>query len=801
VVVPNLKLGLKSQVESTRKGVCVGLTEILNCCTEKQATEFSDVLVSALQQALCDDAPTVSAVGAKAFITFYKLVGSTAVDAVVPALLSKLAQGDEVQAELALNGLKQIVSLRPGALFEYLLPSLMASPIQYVSARALGSIAEVCGTQLNFHFQTIVPTLVLELYTTSDKIDKLQSRVKELTEKVEAQVEGGGDGEEGDLEELEDITGELDFETERFVTVKEAAATIMGAVTTQGVHYFISEVGKQVDHETSHRRRTWGVWMLEQFFRRSKAEFNEYVSIFLKYVLSRVAESYVPLLEATSACLQAMSTCVPLEELLKHISFIRSCISSTASTARHATGPASTRMFSATGEFILPLFTLPKSLDPLLAIFLFGLMNGQAFEKENCAEGIAEVAKMAEIAVLKPVLIKATGPLIRVIGDRSPSNVKSAILQALLVLMERGGVSLKAFVPQLQSTFIKSLQDPARDVRQKGACALGRLMALGPKIDLLLSELAGICVQADSNAIKTSVMEAIASVLLEGGGKATPAVLGKVRAAVITSVLSDDDAVRGVVGKCLSALATHLDPAEVTDMLMDLVDGAKWSQDSNQRAAGRLIGCASLLQGAGDTVEQDLREETFELIRHGIQSVQMTVKAAACTSLGIIFAYAPVGALSTAVGDGNAPKATARAAIRAFIPALCDAAVEEESSEVRVEALSAIKYAARNYYVATSQHMKLLLPPIVHQLKGIDIRVKYSAERALKALSEGQSLSKDKEGGAVAPVDPSMAFLNPTFATYLVSPSSGGEATTKQYARDYVKRITSRQAADSDDER
>ena len=49
--------------------------------------------------------------------------------------------------------------------------------------------------------------------------------------------------------------------------------------------------------------------------------------------------------------------------------------------------------------------------------------------RETAADVIAELAAMADPAVLKPYLIKTSGPLIRVVGDRFPSNVKAAILQ------------------------------------------------------------------------------------------------------------------------------------------------------------------------------------------------------------------------------------------------------------------------------------------------------------------------------------------------------------------------------------
>ncbi len=72
---------------------------------------------------------------------------------------------------------------------------------------------------------------------------------------------------------------------------------------------------------------------------------------------------------------------------------------------------------------------------------------------------------VAPAEALKPHLVKATGPLIRVLGDRYPSEVKAAIVRALLAQLDKGGPGLKAFAPQLQTTLVKCLADPSKTVR------------------------------------------------------------------------------------------------------------------------------------------------------------------------------------------------------------------------------------------------------------------------------------------------------------------------------------------------
>ena len=463
VVVPHLRKQLKASAggdgdEALRQGVCLGLTEILAAASRRQVEEYLDSLMPALQEALCDKSEEVRSQAAKAFQTLFKNIGPRAVDDIVPALLARMGvmvgdsddedseasddddndednddddgndddledfdedvdvEGDEESLALALLGLQGVVQLRPRDLMEYLLdPScLLKHPMEAAAARTLAGVVQVAGTTLNYHFTTLIPALCMELLSAAEKVDKLQASVTSFLS--------------GEGVEAVDATEDLAAERERLGVIKECAGAVMGAVTTTGVNFLSSELGRQIEHDGDVRRRRWGCWLLEQFVRRSKAVFSDYLPVLFKYLLSRVAEFDRELLQAVCDALLALSTCVPLEELSIHLDFIRSCVNSTASDARHRVG-AGDLFNSVTGVFTLPLLTVPKSLESFLTIALHGLMNGSLQARETAADVIAELAAMADPIVLKPYLIKTTGPLIRVVGDRFPSNVKAAILQ------------------------------------------------------------------------------------------------------------------------------------------------------------------------------------------------------------------------------------------------------------------------------------------------------------------------------------------------------------------------------------
>jgi hypothetical protein len=103
---------------------------------------------------------------------------------------------------------------------------------------------------------------------------------------------------------------------------------------------------------------------------------------------------------------------------------------------------------------------------------------GSAAQREVAASGIGDLVNWTSAEQLKPFLIKMTGPLIRVVGDKWEGSVKAAILQTLRLLLDKGGKAQKPFVPQLQKAFLKALSDGSNAVRVQAIAAIGQLMDL-----------------------------------------------------------------------------------------------------------------------------------------------------------------------------------------------------------------------------------------------------------------------------------------------------------------------------------
>ena len=104
----------------------------------------------------------------------------------------------------------------------------------------------------------------------------------------------------------------------------------------------------------------------------------------------------------------------------------------------------------------LPGFGLPKKgINCIVPIFKEGILSGSPDMKEQSAICLQEVIELTDPAALKPSVIGLAGPLIRVLGDRFGPQVKCPLLSTLELLLSRAGIALKAFLPQLQTTFLK----------------------------------------------------------------------------------------------------------------------------------------------------------------------------------------------------------------------------------------------------------------------------------------------------------------------------------------------------------
>ena len=170
-IIPILEKGLESNQPEKRQGVCVGLSEIMNSTSRDMVLSFVESLVPTVRKALCDDVPEVRLAAAKTFESLHNTVGSRALDDILPPMLDQLSSStseDEDNAtirENTLDGLRQVMAIKARAVLPYLVPQLIAPP---VNMKAIASVAPVAGDALHRHLAKILPAVLHALADSHD---------------------------------------------------------------------------------------------------------------------------------------------------------------------------------------------------------------------------------------------------------------------------------------------------------------------------------------------------------------------------------------------------------------------------------------------------------------------------------------------------------------------------------------------------------------------------------------------------------------------------------------------------------
>jgi hypothetical protein len=87
------------------------------------------------------------------------------------------------------------------------------------------------------------------------------------------------------------------------------------------------------------------------------------------------------------------------------------------------------------------------------------------------------------------------------------------------LLLNKVPMHVKPFLPQLQRTFIKSLQEPEEEIRRPAAAALRVLIPLQVRVDPLVTELVSAIRTSTVPEIKLALIESLNDVVVAVGSK------------------------------------------------------------------------------------------------------------------------------------------------------------------------------------------------------------------------------------------------------------------------------------------
>ena len=655
-IVPILQAGLGHADADTRQGVCLGLSEVLTSATRVQLAAYYGRLIPTVQAALCDESAAVRTAAGAAFNQLFRGMADASAE-IVPALLASL-EGDKN----AVEGLKQVLKAQP-RLLASVLPRLAAPPLTAFTAATLGELAEVAGAALPPHLPVLIPPLLVAACSANPE---LAAAGREGAEAILVAVEEGAEAEV--LAEL--LRGMEDPSA----GCRAAAAALAGF-----------------------------------YFRANATRLAESVPVILTALIRQLADAGPAAVQAALAALGDVTGGLPKEELAQHVRCMREGVVAARDRVRRRLKASSSV------DILVPGFCLPKALSPLVAVYLQAVLQGGSTEARVAgAEALGELVAVASEESVKPSVITIAGQLIRVMSEKVQSPVKAAIVQTLGAVIAKAGTTLKPLLPQLQTTFVKSLQDGTRAVRTRSASALGLLMALQTRVDPLCAELlAGVqAVDADPGIREAQIL-ALRDIISRGGQHLTAAMLSRLMASLQQEIPNEDPEARDGRTAALGAAVVYAEPADASSLIVAL------SSPGDPGRLHRLSSLAAILVSCPERVLSSASDRLTEFLRSSVAvEARLEVRQQAVRAVSLL--------LAAQLAAGHPDES---------VVALLAAAMQDQANgDVRRAALHALRQLARQPAASLATVLPALLPPAAAALSDAAGPVRLAAEHAVRAL-------------------------------------------------------------------
>ncbi|KAJ6134355.1 eIF-2-alpha kinase activator GCN1 [Penicillium sp. IBT 18751x] len=693
-LLPLLEEGLQTSPDvDVKQGICIALRELINAATPEGLEDFEKVLISTVRVALVDNDEDVREAAAEAFDALQQILGKKAVDQVLPYLLHLLRNDED--AEQALSALLTLLTeqTRANIILPNLIPTLLTPPVSAFNARALASLAEVAGSAMTRRLPNILNSLMDGIIETKDE---------ELREELSTSFD-----------------------------------TVLRSVDEyDGLNVAMNVMIGLVKHD-DHRRRAKAALQLKTFFSDAEVDFSRYHPDLIRVLLISFDDSDKDVVKAAWAALSGLISSMRKEEM-------EVLAIPTRQILRQVGVPGAD----------LPGFSLPKGIMAILPIFLQGLLNGNPDQRTQSALAISDIIDRTSSDSLKPFVTQITGPLIRVVSERS-TDIKCAIFFTLNKLLEKIPLAVKPFLPQLQRTFARGLADPSSEtLRNRAAKGLGILITLTPRVDPLIAELIAGSKTTDVG-VKNAMMKALKEVVGKAGGNMSEASRTAILALIDDDASDQNDAVAMTNARLLGALVKVLPEASAVPLIKSRILNGEYSHAS-------VLGLNALLAEAPATLMEHFPTETITAICQGVADKDPYVADNSVLAAGKYLLSA----------DGNHSFETHKTIFEALSPVIPPGA----NPDTRRLTLVVIRTVSRLHPELTRPHLAMLAPPIFASVRDLVIPVKLAAEAAFLSLFSVEDSESE------------------VFDKYMAGPGASLPPGPKRSMSDYFKRVALRLA-------
>ncbi|PGH08884.1 hypothetical protein GX51_00941 [Blastomyces parvus] len=693
-LLPSLEAGLVASTDvDSRQGICIALRELVMSASAESLEDYEKILISIVRTALVDHDEAVREAAAEAFDALQQVLDKRVVDQVLPDLLHLLRS--EADAQQALSALLTLLTetTRANIILPNLIPTLLTSPISGFNAKALASLAEVASSSMTRRLPAILNAFMDTVVNTSD--DELKKEIEEAFDTI--------------LESVDEYDG------------LNASMSVMLTL---------------VKHE-DHRKRANAATRLGRFFSHADVDISRYHPDLIRVLLLSFDDHDRDVVKAAWEALTQLTAHIRKEEM-------EVLVIPTRQVLRQVGVPGSD----------LPGFCLPKGIGSIFPIFLQGLLNGNVDQRVQSALAIADIIDRTSAEALRPYVTQITGPLIRVVSERSV-EIKCAVFLALNKLLEKIPLFVKPFLPQLQRTFARGLADTSSDVlRKRAAKGLGILITLTPRVDPLIAELVAGSKTSDSG-VRNAMLRALHEVVSKAGKNMSDASRQAILALIDDESNDRDDTMNITNARLLGALVKTLPETAAVPLIKSGVLSPHPTHSSILKLNALLVESAALL-------EENFLSETASTICNGISNKDTFISDNSVLAAGKYLLSEHI----TRNFETDKP----------LIEALAPAIKPGGPTDTRRIALVIVRTVSRLHPELIRPHLPLLAPPIFASVRDVVIPVKLAAEAAFLALfSVVESEST-------------------VFEKYMNGPGAELPTGTKRSLQDYFKRVALRLA-------
>ncbi|KAJ5866535.1 hypothetical protein N7534_001088 [Penicillium rubens] len=693
-LLPLLQDGLQASPDvEVKQGICIALRELINAASPDALEDYEDILISTVRVALVDNDDDVREAAAEAFDSLQQIMGKRVVDQVLPYLLHLLRNDED--AEQALSALLTLLTeqTRANIILPNLIPTLLTPPITAFNARALASLAEVAGSAMTRRLPTILNSLMDGIIETTD--EELRTELSTAFDTVLVSVD-----------EYDGLS---------------AAMNVMITL---------------VKHDDHHRRAAAALH-LTKFFAEAELDFSRYYQDLIRALLISFDDPDKDVVKSAWTALAGLMSHMRKEEM-----------ESLAIPTRQIL-----RQVGVAGAD-LPGFSLPKGIMAILPIFLQGLLNGTTDQRTQSALAMSDIIDRTRAESLKPFVTQITGPLIRVVSERSV-DIKCAIFYTLNKLLEKIPLAVKPFLPQLQRTFARGLADTTSEtLRNRAAKGLGILITLTPRVDPLIAELIAGSKTTDIG-VKNAMMKALQEVVGKAGANMSEASRQAILGLIDDDASDQTDSVAITNARLLGALVKVLPAASSVPLIKNRILTGSLSHAA-------VLGLNALLAECPEVLTEHFSVELPTVICQGLANQDPFISDNSALAAGKYLL------------SNDADHAFESSKV--IFEALASAIQVGKPVDTRRLSLVVIRTVSRLHPELARPHLALLAPPIFAGVRDLVIPVKLAAEAAF--LSIFSVVESDSE----------------VFDKYMAGPGASLPPGPKRSMSDYFKRIAVRLA-------